>query len=97
LKKPSNKAIKCGEDVEAEYTALETSHAELANQASGVRIRNIFVFPPPVTQTSPSLQFASSSSPSPASSPGTTLEPYTLRVQLFKAGLDGWEFSSGAL
>src|ERR1700730_15882586 len=51
LEEAVNQAIKCCEDVEAEYTVLEATRIELAIQTSGMCIQNIFVFSPPATWT----------------------------------------------
>ena len=41
-----DQAIKCYKDIEAEYeySVLEATRIQLANQTSGVRIRNVFIF-----------------------------------------------------
>ncbi|KAI0286131.1 hypothetical protein BC826DRAFT_1109127 [Russula brevipes] len=68
LEEAVKQAIKCCEDVEVEYTMLETSCAELADQASGMCIRNVFVFPPSMTQTFP-IRFLILPRPPPRSRP----------------------------
>jgi hypothetical protein len=69
---------------------------ELANQASGMRIRNVFVVPAPATRIFP-VRFLILSPLAHLLSPGPTLEPHAFHAQLLKAGLDGREFGSGAL